>query len=122
MISTANLKEIPRAEWPYNPDTGNHKIVRAYKNAEVCVLEYHLKIWYGFRRLKIRHLAFRTATGAMLNRFYDLMSIKNQICGEDCVAVQVYPKDSEIVDDADMTHIFCFPKGFNLPLTLRRKR
>jgi hypothetical protein len=119
-ISVDNLKEIPRNEWPYNPDTGNHKIIKAYKNSEVAVLEYHLTIWWGFRRVKIRHLGIRTFREVMLNRFYDLMSVKNQICGEDCVAVQVYPKESEIMDDANMVHLFVFPPGFRVPLTLQR--
>ncbi len=120
MISTDNIKEVPRAEWPDIPATGDHRIRSAYRNMNVVVLEYHMKIWWRFRRVKIRHLAIRTRDSVMINKFYSLMDIKNQICGEDCPAVQVYPKESEIMDSANMTHLFVFPEGFKMPLTLQR--
>lgn len=118
MISVSGLKEVEKSEWPDK----NVNVGRAYRNREVVVLEYNRKIWWGLRRIKIRHLAIRTAKNVALYKFYDLMEIKNQICGSECEAVQFYPKDSDIMDGANMTHLFVFPENFSLPLNLKRKK
>lgn len=121
MIRTDKLIEVPRAEWPYNPQTINHNVERAWRNSDIVVLEYRMRIWWGWRRIKIRHLAIKTRQDVALYKFYSLMDIKNQICGEECAAVQVYPKQSEIMDAANLSHLFVFPEKFKLPLTLQRK-
>lgn len=119
MIRLDNIKEVPRAEWPYDPNTGNHKIVRAFRNWDIVVLEYAMKVRLGWRKIPVRHLAIRTGK-VQLYKFYDLMAVKNQICGEEATAVQVYPPESEIMDEANLTHLFVFPPGYKLPLTLQR--
>lgn len=100
---------------------GRENMKRLYSDGFVVVQEYHLfwRVW--FKKRLIRHLAISTRSGVKLHKFYDLMELKDVICGPDCEAVQVYPKRAEVVDAADMTHLFVFPKGFSWPLTLRRK-
>jgi len=46
--------------------------------------------------------------------------IKNQLVGEECEAVQMYPAESRLVDGSNQYHLFCltsaehrFPFGFN---------
>lgn len=52
----------------------------------------------------------------------DLQRIKDELVGEDREAVQVFPKKSEIVDEADMAHIWLVPEDEGLPLYIRELR
>jgi hypothetical protein len=48
----------------------------------------------------------------------DLQRIKNEIIGEDRVAVEVFPENFHVHDSANMAHLWVLPKGFILPFTL----
>jgi hypothetical protein len=48
----------------------------------------------------------------------DMQRIKNAVCGEERVAVEVYPPESELVDDANIYHLWVMPAGFRLPFGL----
>ncbi len=48
----------------------------------------------------------------------DMQRIKNEIVGKDRVAVEVYPPESDLVDQANMYHLWVLPPGFNLPFGL----
>ena len=41
--------------------------------------------------------------------------IKNELFGEDRVAIEVYPKQNMLVDVCDVYHLWVFEKDFNLP-------
>lgn len=43
------------------------------------------------------------------------MMIKNEIFGEDRVAIEVYPKQKNLVDSADVYHLWVFDKKFEMP-------
>lgn len=45
----------------------------------------------------------------------DFQFIKNQLCGEDCEAIQIYPAESRMVDTANQYHLFVLPKGVIIP-------
>lgn len=44
--------------------------------------------------------------------------IKNELFGEERLAVEVFPPVSELVDGANMYHLWILPVGYNLPLGL----
>lgn len=48
--------------------------------------------------------------------WHDLQKIKNEYLGENVVAIEVYPKQSELVDYANIYHLFYVP-GFKVPNT-----
>lgn len=100
---------------------GLENVKAIYTDGFVEVQEYHLHWRPRFKKILVRHLAILHRDGIRLNKFYDIMSLKDLICGEDCEAVQVYPRRNEVVDSADVLHLFVFPRGFKWPLTLRRK-
>ncbi|HNA77819.1 MAG TPA: hypothetical protein PKY99_00110 [Turneriella sp.] len=100
---------------------GRENVKAIYTDGFVVVQEYHLHWRPRFKKILVRHLAISHRDGIRLNKFYDIMALKDLICGEDCEAVQVYPRRNEVVDAADMLHLFVFPRGFKWPLTLRRK-
>lgn len=64
------------------------------------------------------HLWVRRHDGRMTNSWADLQLIKDQLCGAERVAVQVYPAHSELVDEANMAHLWVYPQGYRLPFRL----
>ena len=50
----------------------------------------------------------------------DMQRIKNELCGKDKTAIQVYPPASEVVDFANIYHLWVLPIGFVLPFSLAR--
>lgn len=49
--------------------------------------------------------------------WWEMQRIKNELAGESATAVEVYPPQSEVVDEADMYHFWVLPDG--LPFSLR---
>lgn len=49
----------------------------------------------------------------------DMQRIKDELCGPERAAVQVFPPRSELVDVANIYHLWVFPLGFVLPFGLR---
>lgn len=64
---------------------------------------------------EVVHLAIRTAS-QLEPPWRDMQRIKNEICGEEATAVQVMPPASELVDEADMYHMWVL--SGRLPFTL----
>lgn len=48
--------------------------------------------------------------------------IKNEVFGENRVAIEVFPEEQSKVDAADVYHLWVFPKGFSLPFGIHPKR
>ncbi len=68
-----------------------------------------------------RHLAVASLSGQRPS-WWEMQRIKDELAGKDATAIEVYPPHAEIVDDADMFHIWVLtqPLGFSLrgaPLT-----
>lgn len=52
----------------------------------------------------------------------DLQRIKNEVVGAHRVAIEIYPPESEVMDQANMRHLFVLPEGVEAPFTLRGGR
>ena len=50
------------------------------------------------------------------------MEIKNELFGENRAAIEVYPKEKNLVDVMDVYHLWVFPKEFDLPFGLHPTR
>lgn len=48
----------------------------------------------------------------------DAQRVKNELVGQDRVAVEVYPAQMDVVDEANMFHLWVLPAGFQLPFSL----
>ena len=46
--------------------------------------------------------------------------IKNSLFGNERVAIEVYPSEDRLVDEANMYHLWIFEKGFELPFGINR--
>lgn len=67
----------------------------------------------------VTHLAVRSFSGERPS-WHDLQRIKNDLAGEHATAVEVFPPSEEVVDGADVYHLWVLPDG--LPFGLRRDR
>ncbi len=48
----------------------------------------------------------------------DMQRVKNELMGPDRIAVEVYPKESQRVDVANIYHLWVLPDGMKLPFGL----
>jgi hypothetical protein len=66
----------------------------------------------------IAHLWIRQHDRRMPRSWRDLQTIKNELCGPERVGVEVFPAVSQLVDFANMAHLWVYPEGFALPFRL----
>ena len=86
-------------------------IRRAHKNKVFSVLER--PVAGG-----IIHLGVSSLSG-IRPTWWEMQRIKCDLAGQDATAVEVYPPSDEVVDDADMFHIWILPQP--LPFSLYRR-
>lgn len=85
-------------------------VQRAHRNRCFCVLERPLAD--GTIHLAVTSLSQARPT------WWEMQRIKNELAGEEATAVEVYPPQHEVVDGADMFHIWVMPAP--LPFSLFR--
>lgn len=66
----------------------------------------------------VKHLMVRRNDEGQIRSWSDMQRIKNEIVGADRIAVEVFPAESELVDQANIYHLWVLPEGFNLPFGL----
>lgn len=66
----------------------------------------------------ILHLCLRRHDGQPDISWQDKQRIKNELVGAERVAVEVFPAVSELVDSANLYHLWVLPEGFALPFSL----
>lgn len=84
------------------------QVSRAHRNRCFCVLERPLPD--GTLHLAVSSLSQRRPS------WWEMQRIKNEIAWEDVTAVEVYPPQAEVVDGAEMFHIWVLPAP--LPFSL----
>ena len=67
---------------------------------------------------KVEHAAIRNIEGVDIP-WAEKQRIKNEIFGEDRAAFEVYPKVQDLVDEANMYHLWVLSKDVNLPVNLK---
>lgn len=88
------------------------EFTRAHLNDVFCVLDRMLPDG-------TRHLMISSLTGDRPS-WWEAQRIKNEIAGADATAVEVYPPQLEVVDDADAYHLWVLPSP--LAFTLAKQR
>jgi hypothetical protein len=56
-------------------------------------------------------LAIKRTDKETIRSWRILQDIKNSIVGDDAVAIEVYPRESEVTDTANMYHLWVFKDG-----------
>jgi hypothetical protein len=67
----------------------------------------------------VLHLWVRRHDGAMPSSWSDLQRIKDEVAGPERVAVQVFPARDDLVDQANLAHLWVYPAGHRLPFGLK---
>lgn len=94
--------------------------------AELAKTEYWIIDLYqvALRRLASKppmiHLNIRRRDGKVILRDWrHFQWIKNQLVGEECEAVEIYPAESRLADTSNKYHLWCFDDpNFRLPFGL----
>jgi len=64
---------------------------------------------------KMTHLSFRRNDRKACIDWRHKQYIKNELCGEECEAVEVFPAESRLVDTSNQYHLWVFEEGYSLP-------
>jgi hypothetical protein len=111
-------------EWqevPVGPDERHtyniHGLDRAWRNAVYSVQCYPKASEWG----EVLNLMVRRHDNQPIRSWRDMQRIKSELVGAERVAVEVYPAESALVDDANMYHLWVLPEGMALPFGLRKR-
>jgi len=63
---------------------------------------------------KITHLSIKRKDKRPCKSWADFQAIKNELVGQEVDAVEVYPKESNLVNTANQYHLWCFPPELRL--------
>jgi hypothetical protein len=64
---------------------------------------------------KCTWLSIRTQDRNTNISWAELQDIKNTLCGKECDALQMYPKESRLVDSSNQYHLIVLPEDIPLP-------
>lgn len=96
------------------------------KEHKFCVCSRLIRTQFG----NVEHVTISSGTynGITINdedkheiTWSDKMQIKNELFGENRFAIEVYPKQKNLVDVADVYHLWVFDKKVDMPFGLTQK-
>lgn len=87
---------------------------RAWSDGEYAVMSRRIQTEWG----EVEHVCIRNI-GETDIPWSEKQRIKNEIFGPERIAIEVFPKTSELVDEAFMYHLWILPKGMSLPFNLK---
>jgi hypothetical protein len=100
-VDLENAKSIPRG------------MTRAYKNNRFVVMVYDNSIVTTGTATRV--LIQRIDNLPILGHWAEIQKIKNELFGEETIAIEYYPAKSKLIDDFNIYWIWIFPDGI-LPL------
>ena len=93
----------------YDCDTYQNNLysVMVFRNKQAD-WQVHEKSWKG----TMTYLSIKRLDKKSIHDWRHLQEIKNELCGQDCEAIEIYPVEKRLVDTANQYHLFVFPKGY----------
>ncbi|MEM0953330.1 MAG: hypothetical protein AAGI24_04240 [Pseudomonadota bacterium] len=89
----------------------NHDYVVLVRRGEKADQLVHVPELKG----RCTYISIRNAERSNDRPWEDFQAIKNQLCGEDSEAIELYPAQSRVVNEANQYHLIVFPPGHKLP-------
>lgn len=87
-------------------------IIAAWKNNRYVVMEFPQRpTEHGI----VRHLIVQRVQADNIHNWNDLQRIKNEVCGPESLAFEVYPPESKLVNDFHVYHLWVLPEGYPIP-------
>jgi hypothetical protein len=65
---------------------------------------------HGFAGMLVWHLSIKRLDKEPIFDWRDIQAIKNQLCGPEIEAVQLFPSEHRLVDTSNQYHIYAFMK------------
>lgn len=88
---------------------------RFYHNTHYYVMCFEQNTEWG----TIDHLMVSHRKGQKISDHWQfLQQVKNEIMGQDRLAIEIYPPTTDLVDQVNAYHLWVFPIGFKLPFGL----
>lgn len=78
--------------------------------------------WGNVEHATIKRLGTLSSDGSADIPWAEKMAIKNELFGEDRLAIEVFPKQKNLVDVMDIYHLWVFCKDFDLPFGIHPTR
>lgn len=112
-------------EWKHkDPNSDHADLVREATGNDVCPNYF----WYN-NVCSVQGFEHNTTWGVVTQLLIrdhenhefcwkDKQRIKDELCGSDRIAVEVFPEQENLVDQADVYHLWVLPQGFELPFGL----
>lgn len=89
-------------------------IYAAHVNAVLSVQASEEETAWGY----VTHLWIKRHDGKPVT-WAEMQRVKNELAGEALTAIEVYPPVDQLVDEANMYHLWVLPSGFKLPFSLK---
>ena len=70
----------------------------------------------------VTHLSIRRTDRGACKDWRHFQQIKNELCGSEREAVELYPAESRLVDTANQFHLWVFPEGYRVPIGYNQGR
>lgn len=116
-----NTLKFPSWRWENRDYHKDHPqapagLKHCYLNGIYSVQWFEVETEWG----QVVHLMVRRHDEGPIREWTHMQRIKNELVGPERVAVEVYPAQSEVVDQANMYHLWVLPEGFRLPFGLEK--
>jgi hypothetical protein len=111
------LVEVVMGQYGLDEDAAREFLDQDHKRSRFYVNEiYQVQATPTGREGSILHLNIRRRDGGMIWDWRHFQQIKNEIAGEDCEAVQIFPAESRKVDTSNKWHLWVLPQGARIDL------
>lgn len=67
-------------------------------------------------KIVLTHLSIKRNGREPIHDWRDLQAIKNELCGTETEAVELYPAESRLIDGANQYHLWVLPLGMHWPV------
>lgn len=83
---------------------------------------YQVSVWFELSSFfgEVAHLSFKTHDKQARHDWREMQRIKNELCGDETEAIEIYPMESRLVDTANQYHLFVF-KDYKLDLGFKER-
>lgn len=96
---------------PPHIEIWQNNVYSAHKEEGIAVEPYGRITWLSIKRLDRE----------VIHDWREMQRIKNELCGPEREAVELYPRESRVVDTSNQFHLWVMPEGFTFPFGYARR-
>jgi len=106
-------------EWEWRNHLSDHELapvglIKCCLNNKYSIQFYQKDTEWGI----IDHIIIRRHDEKPVRSWYDLQRIKNELVGASRTAIEVFPAEEDLVDQAHLYHLWVLPEDFKIPFGL----